>query len=99
MNFKELLLSAKNGDAEAMEKLIEMYKPLITRYSFFNDTFDEDLHQEQLLKFVHCVNSFSEKFPAKCNEITHKSVISAASDNYSDEIQLGGRKYGKEEKS
>lgn len=72
MNFKDLLLAAKNGDAEAMECLLEMYKPLITRYSFFNDEFDEDLHQEQLLKFIHCVKNFSEEFPKKCNEITHK---------------------------
>jgi len=72
MSFKDLLLAAKSGDAEAMEKLIEMYKPLITHYSFFNDVFDEDLHQEQLLKFVHCVKLFSEKFPENCNEVTQK---------------------------
>lgn len=72
MNFKELLEAAKNGDSYAMEKLIDMYKPLITRYSFFNDSFDEDLHQEQLLKFVHCVKLFSEKFPENCNEVTPK---------------------------
>ena len=73
MNFKDLLLTAKNGDEEAMEKLLDMYKPLITHYSFFNYEFDEYLHQEQLLKFVHCVKTFSEKFPEKCNEITHKT--------------------------
>ena len=72
MNFKELLEAAKNGDSDAMEKLIDVYKPLITRYSFFNDSFDEDLHQEQLLKFVHCVKLFSEKFPENCNEVTPK---------------------------
>ena len=37
MNFKELLIAAKAGDEEAIEKLITMYKPLITRFSFFND--------------------------------------------------------------
>ena len=72
MNFKDLLLAAKSGDCEAMERLLDMYKPLITRYSFFNDVFDEDLHQEQLLKFVHCVKLFSEKFPKNCNEVTQK---------------------------
>lgn len=72
MSFKDLLLAAKNGDTEAMEKLLNMYKPLITHYSFFNDEFDEDLHQEQLLKFVCCVKTFSENFPEKCNENTHK---------------------------
>lgn len=72
MNFKELLVSAKAGDAEAIEALITMYKPLITRYSFFNDTFDEDLHQEQLLRFVHCIEKFSLDFPEDCNEVTRK---------------------------
>ena len=72
MNFKDMLLKAKNGNADAMEQLIEMYKPLITRYSFFDGEFDEDLHQEQLLKFVHCVKLFSEKFPENCNEVTSK---------------------------
>ncbi len=72
MNFKELLILAKEGDNEAIEALITMYKPLITRYSFFNDTFDEDLHQEQLLKFVHCIKIFSVEFPEDCNEVTPK---------------------------
>ena len=72
MNFKELLIAAKAGDEEAIEKLITMYKPLITRFSFFNDTFDEDLHQDQLMKFVHCIKNFSVDFPEDCNEITQK---------------------------
>lgn len=72
MTFKELLSAAKEGDNEAIEELIAMYKPLITRYSFFNDTFDEDLHQEQLIRFVHCIKKFSLDFPEDCNEITQK---------------------------
>lgn len=72
MIFKDLLTAAKNGDNEAMNELIEMYKPLITRYSFFNDSFDEDLHQEQLLRFIHCVEKFSVDFPGECNKTTHK---------------------------
>lgn len=72
MNFKELLLAAKNGSDDAMEQLLEMYKPLITRYSFFNDAFDEDLHQEQMLKFIHCVKKFSENYAENCNEVTQK---------------------------
>ena len=72
MNFRELLISAKEGNADAIEALITMYKPLITRYSFFNDAFDEDLHQEQLLRFVHCIEKFSLDFPEDCNEVTRK---------------------------
>ena len=71
MSFKDLLHKAQKGDNEAMENLIAMYQPLITRYSFFNSAFDEDLHQEQLLKFIHCVKKFSIDFPGDCNEVAH----------------------------
>lgn len=72
MKFKDLLLRAKNGDNKAIDELISMYIPLITRYSFFNNSFDEDLHQEQLLCFIHCIEKFSVDFPIECNETTHK---------------------------
>lgn len=71
MNFKDLLKRAKQGDNEAIEILLDMYKPLITRYSFFNNAFDEDLYQEQLLRFIHCIKKFSLDFPEECNEVTH----------------------------
>ena len=71
MSFKELLLAAKEGDADALNTLIEMYKPLITKYSYFIDTFDEDLYQEQILRFIHCIKKFSEEFPDSCNKVTH----------------------------
>ena len=68
MNFKELLILAKQGDNDAMEALIAMYKPLLTRYSFINNFFDEDLHQEQLIRFIYCVKKFSLEFHNECNE-------------------------------
>ncbi len=68
MTFYELFLSAKQGDSNAIDSLIEMYKPLITHYSFFDGVFDEDLHQEQLLRFLRCVRKFSLDFPEKCNK-------------------------------
>ncbi len=65
MTFRALLTSAKQGDEKAIDRLIEMYLPLITHYSFYNNVFDDDLHQEQLLRFLHCIQNFSEEFPKK----------------------------------
>lgn len=58
MDFKELLLSAKTGDAEAFENLFQMYRPLLLKESVVEGRFDEDLYQELCITFVRCVNSF-----------------------------------------
>ncbi len=63
MTFCELLRAAKKGDKKATDLLIKMYMPLIRHYSYYNGVFDEDLHQEQLLRFLSCIRIFSEKFP------------------------------------
>ena len=68
MSFEQILNSAKCGSTEAMNTLIDMYTPLIQRYSFFNGNYDEDLHHEQLLRFVHCVEKFSLIFPEECDK-------------------------------
>jgi len=40
--------------------MICMYQPLISKMSFINDEFDEDLYQEQLIRFLHCIDMFFE---------------------------------------
>jgi len=62
MNFRKLLQKAKNGDKDAIEELIYMYQPLISKMSFIDDEFDEDLYQEQLIRFLHCIDMFFESF-------------------------------------
>jgi len=62
MNFRKLLHKAKAGDRDAIEELICMYQPLISKMSFINDEFDEDLYQEQLIRFLRCIRNFSENF-------------------------------------
>lgn len=62
MNFRKLLQKAKNGDKDAVEELIYMYQPLISKMSFIDDAFDEDLYQEQLIRFLHCIDTFLESF-------------------------------------
>lgn len=71
MSFKELLVAAKEGHEDALNTLIEMYKPLLLRYSIFANSFDEDLYQEQVLRFIHCVKKFSVDFPDTCHKVTH----------------------------
>lgn len=58
MKFSECLEAVRKGDEKAMLELIHMYQPLITKLSFIDGKFDEDLYQEQLLRFSFCVKNF-----------------------------------------
>jgi hypothetical protein len=55
VNFKELLLRAKDGEAFAVERIAEMYRPLLIKESIVNGVFDEDLYQELWLTLLNCV--------------------------------------------
>ncbi|MFR1114574.1 MAG: helix-turn-helix domain-containing protein [Blautia sp.] len=46
MDFNKLLLQAKDGEPETVSELLEIYKPLLTKNSIINGTFDEDLYQK-----------------------------------------------------
>lgn len=58
MKFRELLVRAKNGEREAIEELLEMYKPLLSKESIVEGVFDEDLYQELCYRFVCCIEKF-----------------------------------------
>ena len=58
MNFKEVFLQAKTGQEGAMTLLLEMYKPLLIKYTIINGRFDEDLYQELCITFLKCVRLF-----------------------------------------
>lgn len=58
MDFKELLLQAKNGQEESLEALLAMYKPLLVKNAILGDQFDEDLYQELCITFLKCVRMF-----------------------------------------
>ena len=68
MTFSELLKAAKKGDEAAMTFLLEMYRGLITKHSYINKSFDEDLFQEQQLFFVGCIKNLPEDFFETCNK-------------------------------
>lgn len=58
MSFRELLLSAKSGQPQSVEKLIAMYRPLLMKAAIVNGTFDEDLFQELCIVFLRCIRNF-----------------------------------------
>lgn len=58
MNFKELMLSAKENDAKSIGHLLAMYRPLLLKESIVDGIFDEDLHQELCLTLLACIHKF-----------------------------------------
>lgn len=59
MNFKELLLQAKQGDEASVNLLLEMYRPLLIKGAILNGHFDEDLYQEQCITLLRCIDMFA----------------------------------------
>lgn len=62
MEFRELLLTAKAGDQTALEQLFFMYRPLIISRSMVDGVFWEELYQELVLIFFHCIHSYSMEY-------------------------------------
>ena len=58
MNFERLLLKAKEGNADAVLKILEIYKPLLFKNSIVNGRFDEDLYQELVSTLLQCIQRF-----------------------------------------
>lgn len=58
MNFRELMLCAKENDPNATGRILIMYKPLLLKESIVEGLFDEDLHQELCLILLGCVRKF-----------------------------------------
>ena len=58
MNFERLLLKAKEGNADAVLKILEIYKPLLIKNAIVNGRFDEDLYQELCLQLFLCIRKF-----------------------------------------
>lgn len=58
MDFEDVLLRAREYDKKAMLQIIEMYRPLMVKYSMVNGMFDEDLYQENVYTMLRCINTF-----------------------------------------
>ncbi len=59
MNFKELLIKARNGSNDAKEELLKMYQPLLFKESIVDGVYDEDLYQELCMRFIDCIDKFN----------------------------------------
>ena len=55
MNFKDLLIHAKENDDYAIALITEMYTPLLMKASIVNGVYDEDLFQEVCLTLLNCI--------------------------------------------
>lgn len=60
MNFKELLMKAKNCDQQAREALVTLYRPLLIKEAIVEGVFDEDLYQEFCETLLHCIDCIQE---------------------------------------
>ncbi len=58
MDFEELIRQAKEGKKEAMEGLVEMYKPLLIKNAIMEGQFDEDLYQEYCITLLKSIRAF-----------------------------------------
>ena len=55
--FKVILQNAIGGNCNDMDKLLQMYNPLIKRYSYIHGKIDKDLRQ---YLFVHIIKNLSK---------------------------------------
>ena len=58
MNFDLLLYQAQEGDRKAIEKICEMYNPLLIKNAIVEGIFDEDLYQELAITLLRCIRKF-----------------------------------------
>lgn len=61
MEFEELLFQAKADDKEAVEQIVEVYRPLLIKNALVNGIFDEDLYQELMVELMKCIRYFKER--------------------------------------
>ena len=56
--FHQLLTQAISGNVDALGDLLEMYLPLINRYSDIDGRLDEDLRQQIMLRVFKNIGRF-----------------------------------------
>ena len=55
MEFKELLDAAQSGDDLAMEQLLKLYQPMLTKQATIDGVLDQDVYSELCDEFVGAV--------------------------------------------
>ena len=61
MNFECLLLSAKDGNEDAITAILQMYRPLLLKYAIIDGVLDEDLYQELSIILLKAIKLFRFK--------------------------------------
>lgn len=57
--FHKVLENATLGSHDALEKILELYDPLINKYSWIDGRFDEDLKQYILMHIALNISKFN----------------------------------------
>ena len=57
-DFVHLLQNAQKGDAESMQKILEMLEPMLKKNSIVQERYDEDLYQELIIRSLKAIKSF-----------------------------------------
>lgn len=58
-NLKNLLFRAKEGNSDAVYKIIKLFDVMVNKYSYTSGRLDEDLHSELIISFIKCIKKFS----------------------------------------
>ena len=58
MEFEEILFRAQQGDKKAVERILEMFRPMLIRNALVKGIFDEDLYQELVIEVLRCIRYF-----------------------------------------
>ena len=65
LDFKNILLSAKQGNENEFSSLLNTYRWKIKRFSYFDGKYDEDLESELYLTFLRCIRVFDVEYKPK----------------------------------
>ena len=58
MEFEEILFRAQQGDKKAVERILEMFHPMLIRNALIKGIFNEDLYQELVIEVLRCIRYF-----------------------------------------
>ena len=58
MEFEEILFRAQQRDKKAVERILEMFHPMLIRNALIKGIFDEDLYQELVIEVLRCIRYF-----------------------------------------
>ena len=56
--FEQTLCQAKSGDREAINAMVQLYRPLLIGSATINGLFDEEFYQECICTLIECLNIF-----------------------------------------